>query len=37
MTPYGNDGATLTVMQANFNFYLSSTRMAIEGVFGLLK
>lgn len=37
MTPYGDDGGTLTAIQASFNFYLSSTRMAIEGALGLLK
>ncbi|GMF30338.1 unnamed protein product [Phytophthora fragariaefolia] len=39
ITPYceNDEGGKLTALQANFNFYLSSTRMAIEGAFGLLK
>ncbi|KAF4144888.1 DDE superfamily endonuclease [Phytophthora infestans] len=39
MTPYSekDEGGRLTQTQTTFNFNLSSTRMAIEGAFGLLK
>lgn len=39
MTPYNelDEGGALFVKQACFNFNLSSTRMVIEGAFGLLK
>ncbi|KAE8986491.1 hypothetical protein PF005_g7856 [Phytophthora fragariae] len=39
MTPYNelDEGGALSVKQARFNFNLSSTRMVIEGAFGLLK
>lgn len=39
MTPYNekDEGGSLTNVQTKFNYKLSSTRMVIEGAFGLLK